>query len=197
MRAFLFVLLPLAACAPDDVDENQGDDTAVPEEVKLAYDDGVAESAASPWGTHGHAAEGVHFTAPAPTRLVSVAYWVAPMGVPATPFDVEVWGWDTEMQGPSDVLLYTAEATPAGGGQWLVVDLRSAEVDVETDFLVAMVFTTPPGDGGTESLLLGVDESAPDARSYVRFGGGWRAIPRAYGFQADFMVRATVEGVEE
>ena len=183
----------LLACDPA-TDDTGGtglvDDTAVPTPQELAYDDGVAEGNSSPWGSDGTGAVGVHFTAEGPVRLITARYYIGFQGIPTTPFDVEVSTWDAAANQPGDVL-YTTTATPAGGDQWLDVDLAGDNLEVDADFVVAMVFTTPPGDDGSASLFLGTDQSDPDDRSFVRYES-WGTIRMVWGFPADMMIRAVV-----
>ncbi|MCK6503067.1 hypothetical protein L6R53_06670 [Myxococcota bacterium] len=176
----------LLACSPS-TDDTAGtgpvDDTAGTTPVELSYDDGVAEGNSSPWGSDGTGAVGVHFTAEGPVRLLTARYYIGLQGIPTTPFDVEVSSWDAATNRPGEVV-YTTTATPAGGDQWLDVDLSAAEVEVDGDFVVAMVFTTPPGDDGSASLFLGADQTDPDDRSFVRYDD-WGTIRMVWGFRAD------------
>lgn len=174
-----------------DTDTDTDTDTDA-EPVVLRYDDGRPDSNSSPWGSEGHAAFAVHFTAPDTGRLTRIAYFVGRTGIPRTTFDVEVWGWSAVRGLPSAELLYEAEATPENPS-WLLLDVSDEDIRVPEQFSVAMEFTTPPGDDGTQSLLLGTDTTDPDGRSFVRWTDRWASVEDMFGFEADWMIRATVE----
>ena len=102
------------------------------------------------------------------------------------------WTWDTDADLPSDEAVFSTEVAATTGNEWVDVTLESP-VEIDGDFAVGMVFTTPPGDDGEESLLIGTDESAPDGRSYGCWSAGaWGTFESLVGFDADFMVRAVV-----
>ncbi|WP_246521437.1 S8 family peptidase [Ornithinibacillus massiliensis] len=115
--------------------------------------------------------------------------WPSPGG---TGFAVEVWSAGADGL-PAEKLVGPIEAEAIRDlNEWTVVDLREHNIQVDGDFYMVYIQTSPnPNAPG-----LATDENGPNAgRSYQYVGGSWSLSPADEG---NYMIRARVAyGVEK
>ena len=203
MTNFAFLPLLLGGCLDTGTADDSGaviDETALTvfEREDIAYDDGTAEAAASPWEQVTGGMVAVRFTPPPDAaRLVEARYLISRGGDPTAPFLVRVFAWDAALGEPSvDLLGQAVEAAATAGATVVTVDLSDQDIALDgSDFVVGMEWTVAPGLRGQSAQLLSTDTDAPDGRSYWRFAtnGQWKSMLEVSGADADLMIGVTVE----
>lgn len=164
--------------------------------IELAYDDGSVEENDSPWSNSPGGQIAVCFTAPsAQVTIASVRYYVTSMAKPQTVFGVRAYE-SSPGTGPGQEIALAAPITAAavGGDEWVTVDLVRTVASSSKDFCLSMEWLTAPGLTGADAQFLGIDKSAPDARTWWKTGPtSWTKTANiGTGGDRDAMIRATV-----
>ncbi|MFS0672176.1 S8 family serine peptidase [Ornithinibacillus sp. 179-J 7C1 HS] len=163
---------------------------------EIGYDDGTAENARAFYDAGNGWAVKMSLPEGEEQAIVTEGVfqfhgtdWPSPGG---TDFAVEVWSAGADGL-PSEKLVGPIEAEAIRDlNQWTVVDLSEHNIQVDGDFFMVYIQTSPnPNTPG-----LATDENGPNAsRSYQLVGGAWSASPADEG---NYMIRARVAyGVED
>jgi hypothetical protein len=174
-------------------------DDPAPAMIELAYDDGTSESGTSHWGAPEGSAIAVHFTSPgSPFTIRRVKLFVPNIGVATTEFEIKFYALSETGEGPGEPISLAEPlyASAAAGNTWVDVTLPAPLELTSPDFFVAMVWLTAPGNRGVNAQFLGMDNTAPQQRTWwTADQAAWSRIQNLGTGDRNGMIRAVIETI--